>query len=108
MVGALSYASLVYWLSTETTILVMLIVPVFQAIAFWLILVHPKDTIPALTKRQETGSREQIVDVPKKTLREKAAMVPGLFRFMIPIGLVYLFEYFINQGLVRELCDLFN
>lgn len=35
------------------------------------------------------------------SLKYKLSLIPGLMKYMIPLGLVYLFEYFINQGTVR-------
>ncbi|XP_012230607.1 battenin isoform X1 [Linepithema humile] len=98
IVGAVSYAGLAMVLSTENTLLVMLIVPVLEAIAFWCILKHPVHTRIPITK-DGINSQEQIVKVPKKSFRDKINLVPGLMKYMIPLGLVYLFEYFINQGL---------
>jgi battenin len=37
------------------------------------------------------------------TLTEKFKSIPPLLTYMIPLGLVYLFEYFINQGLVSTI-----
>lgn len=37
---------------------------------------------------------------PLESLKIKLRILPGLLKYMIPVGLVYLFEYFINQGLV--------
>ncbi|XP_067209139.1 battenin-like [Linepithema humile] len=85
-------------LSIENTLLVMLIVPVLEAIAFWCILKHPVHTRIPITK-DGINSQEQIVKVSKKSFRDKINLVPGLMKYMIPLGLVYLFEYFINQGL---------
>ena len=76
----------------------MLIVPVLEAIAFWLILVHPAQ--PMMPFKKGIGSQEQMIKVPEKTFTEKIKLLPRLMKFMIPLGLVYLFEYFINQGLV--------
>lgn len=45
------------------------------------------------------------------TVGEKLRLVPGLLKYMIPLGLVYLFEYFINQGLVSIIivfCDSYR
>ncbi|XP_015608291.1 battenin isoform X3 [Cephus cinctus] len=98
IVGAVSYAGLTTWMSTEDTLLVMLVVPVVQAVTFWLILVHPKN-IPIPITKEATESQEMIMDTPIQNFREKMRIVPRLFKYMIPIGLVYLFEYFINQGL---------
>ncbi|EZA49977.1 Battenin [Ooceraea biroi] len=98
IIGAASYAGLAEVLPPETTLLVMLIVPVLQAITFWCILKHPTHTRIPITKNG-IDSQEQIIKVPEKTFRDKINLVPGLLKYMIPLGLVYLFEYFINQGL---------
>lgn len=118
VIGAVSYAGLTYWLSTENTILLMLIVPIIQAIAFWMILVHPKDNILELKTKdgginggeiemQEERSKNAVNNLPDKGFKDKLTLIPGLLKYMIPIGLVYLFEYFINQGLVIEQMNVF-
>lgn len=99
IIGALSYASLTMWLSNEDTLLVMLIVPIIQGITFWLVLVHPPQSSIPITKNG-IDSQEHIIEIPRKSFKEKINLVPGLMKYMIPLGLVYLFEYFINQGLV--------
>ena len=45
---------------------------------------------------------------PTLTILQKLKIIPSLLVYMIPLGLVYLFEYFINQGLVSnmKLCDV--
>ncbi|KAH0951106.1 hypothetical protein HN011_003259 [Eciton burchellii] len=98
IIGAMSYAGLAMVLEPETTLLVMLVVPVLQAITFWCILKHPAHTKIPITKNG-IDSQEQIIKMPKKTFKQKISLVPGLLKYMIPLGLVYLFEYFINQGL---------
>lgn len=98
IIGALSYASLTTWLSNEDTLLVMLVVPIIQGITFWLVLVHPPQSSIPITKNG-IDSQEHIIEVPRKSFKEKINLVPGLLKYMIPLGLVYLFEYFINQGL---------
>lgn len=98
VIGAVSYAGLTLVLSIENTLLVMLVVPLLQAITFWVILKHPTHTRIPITKNG-IDSQEQIIKVPEKTFRDKINLVPGLLKYMIPLGLVYLFEYFINQGL---------
>lgn len=105
VIGALSYASLATVLSVENTLLVMLSVPLLQAITFWGVLKHPVDTKIVIEDGVE--SQEQIIKVPEKSFRDKIKLVPGLLKFMIPLGLVYLFEYFINQGLF-ELIEFDN
>jgi battenin len=48
-----------------------------------------------------TESENSTVESPKLlTVTEKFKSIPPLLVYMIPLGLVYLFEYFINQGLV--------
>ncbi|PBC34382.1 battenin [Apis cerana] len=98
IIGALSYASLTTWLSNEDTLLLMLVVPIIQGITFWLVLVHPPQSSIPITKNG-IDSQEQIIEIPRKSFKEKINLVPGLLKYMIPLGLVYLFEYFINQGL---------
>ncbi|KYN34697.1 Battenin [Trachymyrmex septentrionalis] len=98
VIGAVSYAGLTLVLSIENTLLVMLIVPLLQAVTFWVILKHPTHIRIPITKNG-IDSQEQIIKIPEKTFRDKINLVPGLLKYMIPLGLVYLFEYFINQGL---------
>jgi hypothetical protein len=48
-----------------------------------------------------TESETSAVKSPQLlTITEKFKSIPPLLVYMIPLGLVYLFEYFINQGLV--------
>lgn len=96
--GAVSYAGLAMLLSTEHTLLVMLVVPILEAITFWYILKHPVHVKIPITN-DGINNQEQIIKVPKKSFKDKINLVPGLMKYMIPLGLVYLFEYFINQGL---------
>uniref|UniRef100_A0A090X9W9 Battenin n=2 Tax=Ixodes ricinus TaxID=34613 RepID=A0A090X9W9_IXORI len=109
VLGALSYAAMASVLSPEKTLLVMLFVPVLMAISFWGVLVHPK------LRRDEKTADEAIPDeepllpcsgctgYTKVTLTfgDKLRLIKPLLKFMIPLGLVYLAEYFINQGLLE-------
>jgi len=59
----------------------------------------------------ETISQSETVLVespPTLTIAEKLRIIPSLLMYMVPLGLVYLFEYFINQGLVSrmKLCEV--
>ncbi|XP_057318600.1 battenin [Microplitis mediator] len=94
--GAFSYAGFRLIMSTETTLLVMLVVPVTEAIAFWLIMTRPNEKS---VLKYGISSQDDIIKVPKKTIKEKISLVPGLMPYLIPLFLVYLFEYYINQGL---------
>ncbi|XP_050314387.1 battenin [Anthonomus grandis grandis] len=97
VIGALSY-SLLQQIGMKTTLLMMLIVPVMSAVSFWIILPVPsaQDISAALEIQQKVNAEE--VENPKAVLLKKLKLIPGLMKFMIPLGLVYLFEYFINQG----------
>ncbi|XP_037527610.1 battenin isoform X2 [Rhipicephalus sanguineus] len=109
VLGAFSYAAMASVLTPETTLLVMLCVPVLLAISFWGILVRPR-----------TDSRRPVaVAVPDEeplllscsgcsedenntlTFVQKLKLMKPLLRFMIPLGFVYFAEYFINQGLLE-------
>uniref|UniRef100_A0A1E1XFC9 Battenin n=1 Tax=Amblyomma aureolatum TaxID=187763 RepID=A0A1E1XFC9_9ACAR len=108
VLGALSYAAMASVLTPETTLLVMLCIPVMMAVSFWGILVHPRlrSRQPSVVVPDEepllscsSGCSEQV----KSTLTfvQKLKLVKPLLRFMIPLGLVYFAEYFINQGLLE-------
>lgn len=97
MVGALSY-TILQSLGLRNALLVMLTVPFVMGLAFWVILKKPsKRSTVIITQRQIMNDE---VREPMKAFLKKLRLVPGLFRFMVPLGLVYLFEYFINQGTV--------
>lgn len=87
------------------TLLIMISVPLIEGGAFWLMLRNPC-TIPkknseldfkASANDQESGATGT---KDKMSLSEKICYMPSLLRYMVPLSLVYLFEYFINQGLV--------
>lgn len=82
--------------------LIMLAVPLIEGAAFWVLLRNPvlipkKDSEASfqISPDEECGdgSGEQF------TLGDKIRYMPTLLRYMVPLGAVYLFEYFINQGL---------
>lgn len=99
IIGSLSYLALADVLGVRWTILLMLVIPAIQAVTFWILMVHPAPKMYVLNKSY-IGSQQQIIEVPKKTIMEKIHMVPSLMKYMLPLALVYFFEYFINQGLV--------
>lgn len=130
IIGALSYAGLIsLGISPINTMLVMLSVPLLEGATFWILLRNPntipKNVKPIKTEKFHKISERQIhsdVEVvmksyddngkkPVLSLGDKLRYVPSLFKYMIPISMVYLFEYFINQGLVRgfsKYCTLIN
>ncbi|XP_055687173.1 battenin [Lutzomyia longipalpis] len=125
IIGSISYAGLRnIGLNTTQTLLVMLVVPAAEAVAFWVILRHGQKAIPETTagcdntaattdsnsnlpQRKESESNDDVEktasideeDTPLIGFRQKIRYVPKMFKYMIPLTLVYLFEYFINQGL---------
>lgn len=79
--------------------LIMLIFPAIEAFAFWLLLRRPQvDILPVTT----VESTEVLIsdEKPLVGFKEKLFYIKHLFKYMLPLCLVYFFEYFINQGLV--------
>lgn len=93
--------------------LLMLCVPLIEGAAFWCLLRNPC-TIPK--KDSESSFKitpdDQETAVENKNTKlsfgDKLRYIPSLFKYMIPLALVYLFEYFINQGLVSSSYYLFH
>lgn len=52
------------------------------------------------TVNGNSGNDQIPLTFTRETFRQKLSFVPKLIKYMIPIGLVYFFEYLINQGLV--------
>lgn len=124
MIGSVSYAGLIsLGVTPVDTMLIMLSIPILEGIAFWLILRRPAQLPPAETdvpqiEGQSTDTLSTTVSGQKSTedvennknlsnedtpligLKAKIMYIPSLFKYMIPLTLVYLLEYFINQGLV--------
>lgn len=104
--GSFSYAALIsIGVSPVHTMLLMLSVPLIEGAAFWFLLRNPC-TIPKRNSETEikTVPDDQETAPQKKeetfTLGDKIRYVPSLLKYMVPLSSVYLFEYFINQGLV--------
>lgn len=104
--GSFSYAALIsIGVSPVNTMLLMLSVPLIEGAAFWILLRNPcnipkKDSQTDLKKAP--NDEESVVDEKEQnmSLGDKIRYMPSLLKYMLPLGLVYLFEYFINQGLV--------
>ncbi|PSN31286.1 hypothetical protein C0J52_22287, partial [Blattella germanica] len=116
ILGSLSYAGLTAFVGPSTTILIMVLIPMIMALAFWLLLRIPDSDKVTWTRYLEYGCTEErsadnsptkgnktdncdVIPPESLTLKEKICMIPGLLRYMVPLTLVYLFEYFVNQGL---------
>jgi battenin len=98
IVGALAYTLLrEIGLSNQQTLLVMISVPAAELLFFYFLLRKPASS---KIEDQDVGEEVTENDVPPmKSIKEKLIYIKTLVHFMIPLALVYLFEYFINQGL---------
>ncbi|GFQ90936.1 battenin [Trichonephila clavata] len=116
VVGALSYASLKEFFELKTTFQIMLVTPVLTAITFWIIIDHPSsmksncrsclcnsEKKPFLSGDIDLSLNEYTTKSKTYTFREKITLIKPLLKYMIPLGLVYFAEYFINQGLMELL-----
>ncbi|XP_048847703.1 battenin isoform X2 [Brienomyrus brachyistius] len=129
--GALLYSAFTQLgLSPRETLLVMLVVPIIMAASYYLLLVFPASfpqwhcvpeeghlTTPnanqerrPLVSGEEDEEDEEIRDgeAPEDsqgplTYKDRLAILRDLLRFIIPLGVVYFAEYFINQGLLELL-----
>ncbi|KAM4635504.1 battenin [Polymixia lowei] len=128
--GALLYSAFTQGgLSPRVTLLVMLVIPVAMLISYFFLLNFPS-SFPQWHNREEgyagrsrdSEERQQLMDDSDEeeeqpgegtrvedrptgplTLTEKLDVIKGLWRFVVPLGLVYFAEYFINQGLLELL-----
>lgn len=106
ILGSFSYAGLIsLGFSPTQTMLMMLIVPLIVAITFWILLRNP-NKIPK--HDLECECNQSAIDQNAATLNKRADFstidkiryMPSLLKYMAPLFLIFLFEYFINQGLV--------
>lgn len=95
--GALSYAAL-HSLGLRNALLIMLVVPAMMAISYFFILPKPEEKDDVIDMAVQRQINEEEIKDPMVAFKKKLKLIPGLMKFMIPLGLVYLFEYFINQG----------
>lgn len=116
LLGAGAYALLTLILSPRQTLLVMLLAPVMLTVTFRFLIIHPTraDGLEAVATRPLLDRLESTINTNESsislaiesqlTFHDKLALVkPLFFRFMLPLALVYFFEYFINQGLFELL-----
>ncbi|XP_050497288.1 battenin isoform X1 [Diabrotica virgifera virgifera] len=99
VIGAATYAILAQvHLEMRTILQILLVVPVAMGLAFWLLLPRPsqEDIAHALEIQNLVNSDE--LKNPKQAFIKKLKLIPGLLKYIIPFSLVYVFEYFINQG----------
>uniref|UniRef100_A0AC35UG21 Battenin n=1 Tax=Rhabditophanes sp. KR3021 TaxID=114890 RepID=A0AC35UG21_9BILA len=118
LIGSLSYAGLTdAGLSPSAACLVMLIIPIIFSIAYWFILAKPPSLhqvtlsnistwlVPKDSTKSYNNSIESSTTYDQKTMlqrnlsfKDKIKVTVPLLKFMIPLSLVYFFEYTINQG----------
>ena len=104
--GSFSYAGMTsLGLSPRNTLLLLLIVPALWAFTFWGILKIPqsvynlRETMPII-RMLGTGKHTQ----PRSmSLLSKLRLVLPLWKYMIPLFIVFFAEYTINQGLYELL-----
>lgn len=98
VLGAISYTGLSV-LGIRTAMLIMLFIPILMSVAFWIIRPPPRpDNEQCILEQRRAETHDQPKDYIAG-LKNKLKLIPGLMKFMIPLGSVYLFEYFINQGM---------
>ncbi|XP_063327199.1 battenin-like isoform X2 [Pelmatolapia mariae] len=125
LIGALLYSVLIQaGLSPRNTLLIMLVVPITMVVSYFFLLVCPPSLPQWRTKETEYAAlvsedRQQLLDSSDEeepessttedqptgplSFRERLFVIRGLWRFVLPLGVVYLTEYFINQGLMELL-----
>lgn len=67
---------------------------------FWIILPKPDADNSQCLLELQIKEKSQEIKTFWEVFLVRLKLIPGLLQFMIPLTLVYLFEYFINQGLV--------
>ncbi|XP_042205687.1 battenin-like [Homarus americanus] len=107
--GALAYAVLTsVGLTPRNSLLSMLLVPIAMALGFWVLLKHPHepqcwtDCSNSCHVREEGERILSARDPPASlSLAHKFQAIPSLLRYMVPLTVVYIAEYVINQGLLE-------
>lgn len=106
VIGSLSYAGLISaGLSPKNTMLVMLIFPVLESATFWVLLRKPSGLYDQYQDSKDASETTKLTwpeEEPLVTWKDKLMYSGQLMKYMIPLTTVYLFEYFINQGMVSD------
>lgn len=108
--GSLSYAGLTaVHISPQTTLLIMLVVPCFLFLTYFMLLVKPVTVSHGFSEVAVTEEQEHLTaaDMHHEThgdrltdvLKSKLQIIKPLVKFMAALFLVYFAEYFINQAL---------
>lgn len=107
--GSLSYAALIaIGLTPNMTLFLLIIIPIIAIINFWFILPRPDisynlthctDDMNQVTDSSDTVPRT----ISARSFSARVKYFPSVLRYLVPLMLVYVFEYFINQGLYELL-----
>lgn len=87
----------------------MLIIPLLEGVTFWILLRNPcaipkndseiSFTLASMMSSDDIECASENCG-SKFTFGDKIRYMPSLLKYMVPFLLIFLFEYFINQGLV--------
>ncbi len=95
--GSISYTLLRLILNKQQTLLVMITVPILELIIFFFLLRKPL----SMTEQIANSKKEDEIDEkPLVGFREKIFYIRHLLIYLVPLTIIYISEYFINQGLV--------
>lgn len=108
IIGAFSYSMLrQIGLSCFNTLMIMILVPLLEFIIFMTLLSSPmtvsNENLNDLNSSDEDSPlirRDRNSTNTSLTFAQKLALFPMLLVYIVPLSLVYFFEYYINQGLV--------
>lgn len=106
--GALTYAGLIQiGFTPKSTMLLMLLVPFCQALAFFVGLkesnnssLDPSTSRTSLIHHHSDIDHDITIVQPEIDFVQKVNYLPNLMKYVLPLFTVYVCEYFINQGLV--------
>lgn len=111
--GALTYAALTYiQMSPQSTLLLMLIVPLIQLITFCFVLQEPNGLWTTFSNPSPSSSLIDYNTVPSEqsigaqaplSFSQKVDYFPEMMKYVLPLFSVYVCEYLINQGLVSHI-----
>lgn len=123
IIASFSYASLIsFGIAPNDTLKVMVVMPTIEAIVFWMFLRAPQSN-DAAKKSNETKQLPNVATIELdhyavtrisiaitettaetenlKSLKEKINFIPTILPFMMPLVVVFMFEYINVSGLVR-------
>lgn len=119
IIGSISWAGLIaLGVSPRDVLRIMLVVPLIQAFAFWVLLRSPREqTIKNQAIKQSTIKQIDIaviesnnnavecatpstLEVKLSGLKAKLKFIPKLASFIAPLVIVFIFEYICVSGLV--------